>query len=33
MPLEVASFSGRGWRTDPEQMADWLVEGQLHFDE
>ena len=30
---EVASFSGRGWRTDPEQMTDWLVEGQLHFDE
>ena len=30
---QVASFSGRGWRTDPEKMADWLVEGQLHFDQ
>jgi ribonuclease Z len=29
---EVASFSGRGWRTDPEKMAEWLVEGTLHFD-
>jgi hypothetical protein len=30
---EVASFSGCGWRTDPEKMAEWLVEGQLHCDE
>ena len=30
---EVASFSGRGWQTDPEKMAEWLVEGQLHFDQ
>ncbi len=28
----VASFSGRGWRRDPEKMAAWLREGQLHFD-
>ncbi len=30
---EVASFSGRGWQTDPKKMAEWLVEGQLHFDQ
>ncbi len=28
----VASFSGRGWKTDPEKMADWLREGQVEFE-
>ena len=27
----VASFSGRGWRTDPETMAEWLREGSLEL--
>ena len=29
---QVVSFSGRGWQSDPEKMAEWLVEGQLDFD-
>jgi hypothetical protein len=28
----VAHFGGRGWRTDPEKMAEWLQEGSLEFD-
>ncbi len=28
----VAHFGGRGWKTDPEKMAEWLREGSLEFD-
>jgi hypothetical protein len=27
----VMHFGGRGWRTDPEKMAEWLQEGHLEF--
>ena len=27
----VAHFGGRGWKTDPEKMAEWLREGSLEF--
>jgi ribonuclease Z len=27
----VMQFGGRGWRTDPEKMAEWLQEGHLEF--
>ena len=29
---EVQSFGGRGWKTDPEKMNDWLLEGSMAFD-
>ena len=28
----VAHFGGRGWKHDPEKMAEWLAEGSLKFD-
>lgn len=28
----VAHFGGRGWKHDPEKMAEWLAEGSLRFD-
>ncbi len=31
-PAVAIPLPSGGWQSDPEKMAEWLVEGQLHFD-